>query len=154
MTFLVLVLGCAVGCGGQAPEPEAPPTVSVERIRERLKRPSALQLPAERQPDFRATVTEEVARPETVLDALRRELSGDITPKKIPPGTISPPLVSVDLLQIAAQIKRQLSAALRARGERNARQEVAAALAEFCAQHDCSVIEQSQVANPEGVLTH
>jgi hypothetical protein len=154
MTFLVLVLGCAVGCGGQAPEPEAPTTVSVERIRERLKRPSALQLPAERQPDFRATVTEEVARPETVLEALRRELSGDITPKKIPPGTISPPLVSVDLLQIAAQIKRQLSAALRARGERNARQEVAAALAEFCAQHDCSVIEQSQAANPEGVLTH
>ena len=113
-----------------------------------------LQLPGESQADFRATVTEEFTRGETVLEALRRELAGDVTPKRIPPGTISPPLISVDLLQIATQVKRQVSGALRARAQRNARAEVATALAEFCAEHDCSVLEQErQQSTPEGVLT-
>jgi hypothetical protein len=144
MVFLALVMGCAVACAGQAPAGPLPPElpVSVERIRERLKQPAVVL--TERQPDFRANVTEEVERPETVLESLRRELGGDITPKRIAPGTISPPLVTVDLLQIASHVKRQLSAALRARAERNARAEVAAALAEFCAEHDCSVVEQSR----------
>jgi hypothetical protein len=157
MTFLVLLIGCAVACAGQdAPDagPSEPP-VSLKRIQERLKRPAVLQLPPERTPDFRATVTETFTPPETVLEALRRELSGDITAKRIAPGTISPPLISVDLLQVAALVQRRLSGALRARAERKARAEVAAVLAEFCAQHDCSVLEQElKQSNPEGVLTH
>ena len=143
------------------PPPELP--VSVERIQERLKRPAVLQLPPQRQPDFRATVTEEFTPPGTVLEALRRELADDFTPKRIAPGTIAPALVSVDLLQVVTHVKRQLSAALRARAERNAAAEVAAVLAEFRAEHDCSVLEQSlprrsgseggKQSLPEGILT-
>jgi hypothetical protein len=157
VTLLALVFACALACAGQAPADPSPPPlpVSVERIQERLKRPVLLQMPAERKADFRATVTEEFTRPETVLEALRRELAGDVSPKRIAPGTISPPLVSVDLLQIAALVKRRLSGALRARAERNARAEVEAVLRDFCAQHDCSVLEDElKQSHPEGVLTH
>jgi len=166
MTFLALMLGCAVACAGQAPAEQRPsePPVSIDRIKERLNRPAVLQLPPEREPDFRATVIEALTLPETVLEALRRDLAGDPTPKRIAPGTIAPPLVSVELLQIVTSMKRRVSGALRARAERNARAEVAAALAEFCAEHDCSVVEQSpprrsgseggKQSNPEGVLTH
>jgi hypothetical protein len=164
MDFLALALGCAVACAAQAPAEQTPSElpVSIERIRERLNRPSLLQLPTEPEPDFRATVIEAYTLPETVLEALRRDLAGDLTPKRIVPGTIAPPLVSVDLLQLATHLKRTISGALRARAERSAREEVAAALAEFCAQHDCSVVEQSLRSDseggnqsiPEGVLTH
>jgi hypothetical protein len=155
MPFLALILGYALACAEQAPADPPPPElpVSLERIHERLTRPAVVL--TERKPDFRATVTEEVARPETVLEALRRELGGDVTPKRRVPGTIAPALVSVDLLQIATHVKRQLSAALRARAERHARAEVDAVLAEFCAAHDCSVLEQElKQSNPEGVLAH
>jgi hypothetical protein len=157
MEFLALVLGCAVACAGQATAEQdlSDLPVSLERIKERLNRPAAVQLPVEREPDFRATVIDAITLPETVLDALRRDLAGDLTPKRIPPGTITPPLVSVDLLQIATQVKRQVSGVLRARAARNARAEVAAALAEFCAGHDCSVLEQEPYqSNPEGILLH
>jgi hypothetical protein len=156
MTFCVRVFGYALACGGQAPDALTPALpVSVERMQERLKRPPPLPLGLETTAHFRATVVESYTPPETVLEALRRELAGDVTAKRVPPGTIAPPLVSVDLLQIASYVKRQIGAALRARAERNARAEVAAALAEFCAQHDCSVLEQeSNQSTPEGVLTH
>jgi len=166
MTFLTLLLGCAVACAAQTTAEQNPSElpVSIERIRERLNRPAVLQLPPEKHADFRATVTEDFTPPETVLEALRRELAGDVTLKRIPPGTIAPALVSVDLLQVFTHVKRQMSAALRARAERNARAEVAAVLAEFCAEHDCSVSEQSQPRRsdseggkqslPEGILTH
>ena len=146
-----------VACAGQEPAEQNPSElpVSIARIKERLSQPAVLQLPSDSRADFRATVTEEFTPPETVLEALRRELAGDFTPKRIAPGTIAPPLVSVDLLQVVTHVKRQVSAALRARAERNARAEVDAALAEFCAQHDCSVLEQElQQSRPEGVLTH
>jgi hypothetical protein len=166
MTFLALALACAVAWAGQEPSEQNPSAlpVSIDRIKERLNRPAVLQLPAERKADFRATVTEEFTPPETVLEALRRELGGDVTPKRIPPGTISPPLVSVDLLQFVTHMKRQIGGALRARAERNARDEVTEVLAEFCAEHDCSVVEQSlprrsdseggKQSLPEGILTH
>jgi hypothetical protein len=157
MAFLALVLGCALACAAQAPADQVPPElpVSVERIRARLQQPAALRQAVDRQPDFRATVTEDFSPAETVLEALRRNLAGDVTPKRIPPGTIAPPLASVEALHIVTHVKRQLAAALRGRGERKARAEVAAALAEFCAQHDCSVVEQeSKQSIPEGVLTH
>jgi hypothetical protein len=164
MTVCVLVVGYALACAVQPPPRQPALPVSVERIRVRLLQPVGLRHAVERQPDFRASVTEEFTPPETVLEALRRDLSGVVSAKRIPPGTISPPLVSVELLQVVSHLKRQLSAARRARAERNARIEVATALAEFCAQHDCSVLEQSQPrrsdgeggkqSTPEGVLTH
>jgi hypothetical protein len=156
MTFLVLMVSCAVACEGQAPAEPSPsePPVSLERIQERLKRPAALQLPAEREADFRATVTEDYTRPETLLEAVRRELSGDSPRKRIVPGNIAPPLVTVDLLRIAMSLKQQLSAARRARAERNARSDVEEALAEFCASHDCSILERElEGSKPEGILT-
>ena len=82
MEFLALVLGCAVACAGQVTAGQIPsdPPISIERIKERLNRPAALQLPVERTPDFRATVIEAFTLPETVLEALRRDLAGDVTP--------------------------------------------------------------------------
>jgi hypothetical protein len=157
MTFLALLLGCAVACAGQSTEEQEPsePTVSLERIEERLNRPAALQLPVERAPDFRATTIETLTLPETVLDALRRSLAGDVTSKRTPPGTITPPLVSVDLLQVATQVKRRVSGVLRARAERAARARVATELEQFCAGHDCSVLEQeAKQSFPEGILAH
>jgi hypothetical protein len=166
MEFLALVLGCALACAAPGPAEQSPAElpVSIERIQKRLQRPAALQMPSERRGDFRAEVTEVFTTPETGLEALRRELSRDVTSKRIAPGTIAPPLISVDLLQIATLVKRQLSGALRARAERNARSTVEAVLREFCAQHDCSVLEQSlprrsdsevvEPSHPEGVLTH
>src|SRR5262245_43553757 len=144
MMFPALLIGCAVACAAQttAEQNASELPVSLERIKERLNRPAVLQLPTENQPDFRATVIESVALPETLLEAIRRDLAADFTPKRIAPGTITPPLASVDLLQLAAFVKRGIGATLRARTERNARAEVAAALAEFCAEHDCSVLEQ------------
>ena len=161
MPLLTLLLGCAVACVGQtSPDPGQPESpVSLERIWKRLQQPAVVL--TERKPDFRGSVTEEIERPETVLEALRRALGSDVTAKQIPPGTITPPLITVDLLSIASLVKRQLSGALRARAERNARAEVEAALAEFCAAHECSVLEQSlprseggNQSTPEGVLTH
>jgi hypothetical protein len=158
MEFLALLLGCAVACAGQAPAAPAPsePPVSVDRIRARLQQPTVLRQAVERQPDFRIAVTEELTPPETVLEALRRDLTGDIYSKRIVPGAgTTPPLIAVDVLQLAMALKRTLGGALRIRAERNARAEVAAALAEFCAQHDCSVLEQEpQQSHGEGVLTH
>jgi hypothetical protein len=155
MPLLTLLLGCAAVCVGQTSldpgQPESP--VSLERIWKRLQQPAVVL--TDRKPDFRASVTEEIERPETVLEALRRALGSDVTTKRIPSGTITPPLITVDLLQITSLVKRQLSGALRARAERNARAEVDAALAEFCAAHDCSVLEQElKQSNPEGVLAH
>ena len=157
MTFLVLVLGCAVACAAQTPAEQntSELPVSIERIKERLNRPPVLQLPTESQPDFRATVIASFALPETVLEAIRRDLAADFTPKRIAPGTITPPLASIDLLQLAAFVKRRMGTTLRARAERNARTEVEAALAEFCAEHDCSVLEPERYqSNPEGILLH
>lgn len=160
MTLVALMIACAALCGDQAPAvPAAPsppePPVSVERIQERLQRSPALQIPPELKPDYRASVTEKYTPPETILEAVRRELAGDDRGKRIIPGAIAPPLIAVDLLQIAMAVKRSVSAALRARAERNARDEVAAALAEFCASHDCEVLEQGlDGSKPEGVLIH
>ena len=49
MTFLALVLACAVACTGQEPAEQNPSElpVSIDRIKERLSRPVVLQLPAE-----------------------------------------------------------------------------------------------------------
>ena len=155
MSLLALMLACAVSCAEdqQAPERDVPaPPVSVERIHEQLQRPPALRMPPE--PTFRVTVEEEVRR--NALDMLRQELGADVL-RSLPPPLIRKTdlLVAVDLLQIASMVKSKLDAARRARGERNARREVAQALADFCAQHDCSVLEQElKQSNPEGVLTH
>lgn len=152
MTPLALLAACLALCGGQDPPPaRADLPVSVEHIQERLQRAPALEMPVE--PDFRASVTEEFTRPETVLEALRRELGSDRRVTVVP-GTIAPALASVDLLGPAMQLKHRIGAALRARAERIARAKVEEALARFCASHDCSTLEPDlDESTPEGVLT-
>ena len=155
MTLLALmVAGALLSFGEQQssnppPQPDIP--VSIERIHERLQRPPALRMPPE--PNFRVTVEEEARQ--NALQMLRQELGADVL-RSLPPPLIRKTdlLVAVDVLQIAAMVKKKLDASRRARGEREARVEVAQALAEFCASHDCSVLEQNVQSISEGVLTH
>jgi hypothetical protein len=128
---------------GQTP---APPPVSIERVREGLERPHLLKLP---NPDemayFRAAVVERLVI-ESVLDAMRRDLAARpgrpiLSPSAMPE---SPLLFSTDLLALGRSF-------LRWRGERNARRTVQDALDEFCATHDCSILESGPPAI-EGVL--
>jgi len=156
MPFFGFLLACAVACAGQTTEEprQFQLPVSVERIQERLKRPPALELAVEPHADFRASVTEDYDQPRTVLEALRLELAGDLTPRRIIPG-IAPTLVSVDVLHRAMLLKQRLSAALRARAARRARKDVDEALAEFCASNDCAVLNRApENSRPEGILTH
>ena len=159
MTFLGFFLGCLAACAGQTTGETRPSQlpVSAERIQERLNLPPGLfEMLFLSQADFRASVTEEFEEHvPTVLEAARIELAGDLTPKPIIPGTISPALVSFDVLPMAMLLKQKLGGALRARRIRGARRDVEASLAEFCATRDCSVVEQApEKSRPEGILTH
>jgi hypothetical protein len=158
MTVLALMAACALLCGdtphAQDPTPaESDVPVSIPRIQQRLQRPSVLRMP--REPDFRVTVEEDSRLRQTALDMLRQELAGEAISLPRPFSTAGQQIVGVDLLYIARSIAKQISATRRARGERNARRQVTEALAEFCASHDCAVLEHELNApKPEGILTH
>jgi hypothetical protein len=159
MDLRALVTGCAIlyamDARAQSPAPAATaPPVSVERVRDRLQRPPAFRLPPE--PDFRANVEEDYQLRQTALDMLRQDLSGES--RGLLPVWLSrtgQQIVGVDLIQLAMAVNGKMQAIRRARGERNARREVAAVLAEFCQHHDCAVLEQElDTARIEGILTH
>ena len=140
---------------GESPT-TADPAVSTERVRAALQRPSLLQLPQETEAQFRIEIEEDYWKPETALEAVRRWLATEGASSPIvltgSPGS-APPLVSVDMLQLAMKLKDTVNAARHARAERNARREVQKAIAEFCAGHDCSILEQDQAGSiQEGVL--
>ena len=114
-----------------APAPEYP--VSVENVREGLKRPPGLKIPPiDPTPVFRATITE--APFENPLQGMRRELAEN-------PGPVGGRLGGFDVLGAVMGIVKSIKAARRAHAEVEIRKEVQEALNAFCAEHDCSVLE-------------
>ena len=117
----------------QAPAPAGPPPdlpVSLERIHEGLQRPTLKIPPIEVTPVFRARVDEVLF--ENPVQGMRRELAAD--PGGRPGG-------GVDVLPAIRGIVNGIKHARRARAEREIRQDVQAAIDAFCAEHDCSVLE-------------
>ena len=114
-----------------APAPDLP--VSVENIREGLKHPPALKIPPiDPTPVFRATITE--APLENPLQGMRRELAEN-------PGAVGGRLGGFDVLGAVMGIVKSIKAARRAHAEAEIRKDVQAALNAFCAEHDCSELE-------------
>ena len=114
--------------------PAAPPTpdlpVSVENIREGLKRPPALKIPPiDPTPVFRGSV--EVDLPlDSPLQAMRRELAAESGYQER----------AFNILDAVMGIVHGAKARWRAHTEAELRKEVQAALKAFCDQHDCSVL--------------
>lgn len=119
-----------------AADPSAPDTafvtlMSVERIHDGLQRP-ALKIPppVEFVPVFRATIDERLF--ETPLQGMRRELAEDSGYRG---------KAGVDVLALAMGVVKSIKGAYRAHSEARIRKEVQEALDAFCAEHDCSVLE-------------
>ncbi len=144
---LWLLLAGAQGLSAQADPPPAPPAVSLERVRKGLERPQVLTLPdPEEMAYFRVTVEEKLVI-DSVLDAMRRDLAARPGRPISAPASYHAPLAvgaGVELLGLARSV-------LRWRAERSARRTVQEALDEFCAAHDCSLLESGS-PTPEGVL--
>src|SRR5687768_17962588 len=121
--------------GGQDSTPAAPPAtdlpVSVEKIREGLKRPALKIPPIDSTPVFRATITETPF--ENPLQGMRRELAEDPGGRGGARG--------FDVLGAVMGIVKSIKAARRAHAEAQIRKDVQSALNAFCAEHDCSVLE-------------
>jgi hypothetical protein len=132
--FAVLTMVMLLGqesASAAPPAPELP--VSVENIREGLKRPPVLKIPPiDPTPVFRATVTETPF--ENPLQGMRRELAEN-------PGPVGGRLSGFDVLGAAMGIVKSIKSARRAHAEAEIRKEVQVALNAFCAAHDCSVLE-------------
>jgi hypothetical protein len=121
---------------GQDTVPAVPPApdlpVSVENIREGLKRPT-LKIPTlDPTPVFRATLTE--AAFENPLQGMRRELAEH-------PTGVGGRLSGFDVLGAVMGIVKSIKAARRTHAEAEIRKDVQEALNAFCAEHDCSVLE-------------
>ena len=127
------VLALLMSIGGQegTPIPAPPSPVSVERVREGLQRPTLKIPPLEPAiPVFRGSV--EVDLPlDTPLQAMRRELAADSGYSGRGP----------DIIGAVMGIVKRIKAARRAHAEAEIRKEVQAELNVFCAEHDCSVLE-------------
>src|SRR5262249_18433425 len=125
-----------------------PPT-SVERVRAALDRPAALTITLpEPTPHFRIEVTERRFSPELPPLTFGDDTHRPAAPSWITPGpkTLSgtTPIVGVDLLALTRYALSAISNARRARAERDAHEEVAQALRDFCAVHDCSAAAVAQ----------
>jgi hypothetical protein len=135
MAPAVLVMMAMLG-SQDAPASPPPPSdvpVSVERVREGLQRP-ALKMPSiDPTPVFRATI-EERAPFDNPLQGLRRELAEN-------PGAVGGRLSGFDVLGAVMGIVKSIKSAYRAHAEAEIRKEVQAALNAFCAEHDCSALE-------------
>ena len=154
---LLLMSGGGGVAAGQdaAPGAEQPP-VSADRIQEALQRP-ALKIPPvplDTTPIFRSKVEGEWPL-ETPLQVIRRELAEEAHGRR--PGVAgtaggAAPLMSVDLLEIAASVRNALQQSRRQHAEAEARQMVQEELDEFCRVHDCSATGGVGVAVAEGVI--
>ena len=111
------------------PDPQSP--VSVERVREGLQRHALKIPPLEVLPVFRGSVEVELVL-DTPLQAMRRELaqSSGYSGAR-----------GVDVLGAVMGIVKGIKAARRTRAEAEIRREVQAELNAFCAEHDCSALE-------------
>jgi hypothetical protein len=120
---------------------DAPPShlsVSLDRIRAGLARPAPLIIVVPEQGvHFRVEVKQRRYFPDLPPIDFGVGPSGS-SPSRVPQVGTTPALVGVDLLAIGRGIAREIQRARHARGGREAQEEVAAALREFCATHDCS----------------
>ena len=117
-----------------APAPESPPEppVSVERVREGLQRPALKIPPIEPAvPVFRASVEVDIPL-DSPLQAMRRELAAES-------GYSG--RSGFEVIGAVMSIVKRIKAARRAHAEAEIRAEVQAELNAFCAEHDCSVLE-------------
>lgn len=116
-----------------APAPPSPPDppVSVERIREGLQRPTLKIPPVEPLPVFRGSVETDLPL-DTPLQAMRRELAAE---SGYSGGR------GFDILGAVMGIVKSVKSAYRAHREAEIRKQVQAELNAFCAEHDCSVLE-------------
>jgi hypothetical protein len=127
LAILMMAAGQADAPPSSASAPEYP--VSVERIGAAMQRPAMKIPPIDPTPVFRATVEGE-APFDNPLQGMRRELAGV---SRFPP----PP----ELIGLVMGIVRSIKAAHRAHEEAAIRKEVQEALTAFCAERDCSVLE-------------
>ena len=124
-----------------SPVPDPQPPVSLKRVHEGLQRPTLKIPPIETLPVFRGSVEVDVPL-DTPLDAMRRELAADsgYSGRR-----------GIDVLGAVMGIVRRVKSARRARAEADIRKEVQAELNAFCAEHDCSALEDGP-APIEGVI--
>jgi hypothetical protein len=140
ITAMLVVMAMAQSVIPAAP---AEPPVSIDRIREGLDRPKLKIPPVEVTPVFRGRVDEVLF--ETPVQGMRRELAADSGRR---PGG------GVDVLPAVMGIVNGIKRARRARAEREIRDEVQAALNAFCAEHDCSVLEDGPPPLEGIILPH
>jgi hypothetical protein len=117
-----------------APASPPEPPVSVERVREGLQRPALKIPPIEPSvpvPVFRGAVEVDIPL-DTPLQAMRRELAAES-------GYSG--RSGFEVIGAVMSIVKRIKAARRAHAEAEIRTEVQAELNAFCAEHDCSVLE-------------
>ena len=140
-------LAVVMMAAGQAAAPPAPPpapesSVSVERIRDALQRP-ALTIPippVDPTPVFRSTIEEKAF--DNPLQGMRRDLA-EFSGYRGRGG--------VEVLGAVMGIVSAIKSARRAHAEAEIKKEVQEALTAFCAEHDCSVLEDG-LPPMEGIL--
>ena len=148
MTTVLPVLAWALASflNGQTPEPfggvdtpaavEAPSidsAISIERIREALDRPVVLDLRGpQEEPDFRVQIVE------------RHEYADWLKPRpddfKVEDPLAHVPLANYNFASLIGKLVSSIKEQRRESAERNARDEVNAALDAFCAVNDCSAV--------------
>ncbi len=150
-----VLIGLALALGIQSPDtasaPEASPAgpVSLVRIRAALDRPAPLRIALPKpKADFHVEIRDRPLYSPNLLGPVETLWSTAAGP--VPPGGLrafeqrqrlgeqwSQPMLSVDLLSMAASVRTAIANARRAGAEKAAREEVRRALAEFCATHEC-----------------
>jgi hypothetical protein len=138
------VLGLALAAGQSAGAPPAPNSqagdlpVSLNRIREELKKPDhpRLTAPSSRKADFKVEVNEK-QHFQDLLDLLDFGNGSGPTLPSVWFGSTTPPLVSFNATGMGVSISKAIANARRGRAERLAREEVRRALDEFCQTHEC-----------------
>jgi hypothetical protein len=134
----------------QPPVATTPSGVSVDHVRDGLRRPELYIPPVQMQePTFRSGVTEKL---ETPLDVMRRELQEEARLRPWENGPSKPPgvIAQVDVLPAVYSLVAKIKAIRREHAEADARQMVDEELAEFCSAHDCA--GAAQLSLDEGVI--
>jgi hypothetical protein len=138
--FAVVMMAAAQAAAQQPPTPAPELAVSVERVREALHRPELKIPPIDSTPVFRESIEEKQF--DNPLQGMRRALAED------PGGHAGS---GFDVLPLVMGVVKSVEAAYRAHAEAEIRKEVQAALIAFCAEHDCSMLEDGPTPL-EGVL--